>query len=123
MSIYESNSRHLRKVLIFCFNMKKSRLRLIEWSQILMAKPLLVKEHVVSERFNASRTVILTSKTGMAVEEKRFSKMQNWRHYFMKICIKRKKKRRSLIGSDSTCHFKTSESHRNDSKIRKLGAV
>ena len=24
MSVYESNSRHLREVLIFCFNMKKS---------------------------------------------------------------------------------------------------
>ena len=24
MLVYESNSRHLRKVLIFCFNMKKS---------------------------------------------------------------------------------------------------
>ena len=24
MSVYEPNSRHLRKVLIFCFNMKKS---------------------------------------------------------------------------------------------------
>ncbi|GFU63283.1 mariner Mos1 transposase [Trichonephila clavipes] len=28
-----------------------------------------------------SRTVILKSKTSMAVEERRFSKMQNWRHY------------------------------------------
>ena len=24
MSVYETNSRHLREVLIFCFNMKKS---------------------------------------------------------------------------------------------------
>jgi len=48
-----------------------------------MVKPLLVKEHVVSD-FNASRTVILTSKTGIAVEERRFSKMQNWRHYLSK---------------------------------------
>jgi len=49
-----------------------------------MARPLLVKERVVSG-FNASRTVILTLKTGMAMEERRFSNMQNWRHYFMKI--------------------------------------
>jgi len=39
-------------------------------------------EAAISERtycdggFNASRTVILTSKTGIAVEERRFSKMQ-----------------------------------------------
>jgi len=55
-----------------------------------MVRPLLVKERAVSD-FNASRTAILTSKTGMAVEERRFSKMQNWRHYFMKTRVKRKK--------------------------------
>jgi len=33
-----------------------------------MVKPLLVKERVVSG-FNASRTVILTSKTGIAMED------------------------------------------------------
>jgi len=37
-----------------------------------MVRPLLVKERVVSG-FNASRMVILTSKTGIAVEERRFS--------------------------------------------------
>ena len=51
---------------------------------------LLVKERIVSG-FNASRTVILTSKTGIAVEERRFSKMQNWRHYLSKTRVKIKK--------------------------------
>ena len=60
MSVYEPNSRHLREVLIFCFNMKKSAAE-AHRSQILMVRPLLVKERVVSG-FNASRTVILTSK-------------------------------------------------------------
>ncbi|GFY04749.1 hypothetical protein TNCV_420031 [Trichonephila clavipes] len=66
MSAYELNSRHLRKVLIFCFNMKKSAAerRLIECSQIPMVKPLSVKERAESG-FNASRTVILTSKHGI----------------------------------------------------------
>ncbi|GFU17722.1 uncharacterized protein TNCV_1744771 [Trichonephila clavipes] len=36
MSAYELNSRHLREVLIFCFNMKKSAPRLIKCSQIPM---------------------------------------------------------------------------------------
>ncbi|GFW54355.1 mariner Mos1 transposase [Trichonephila clavipes] len=37
MSAYEPNSRHLREVLIFCFNIKRNlRLRLIECSQIPM---------------------------------------------------------------------------------------
>ncbi|GBO98645.1 hypothetical protein EVAR_179_1 [Eumeta japonica] len=45
------------------------RLRVIECSQIPMVRPLLVKERAESG-FNASRTVILTSKTSMAVEGK-----------------------------------------------------
>ena len=87
MSVYESNSRHLREVLIFCFNMKKSA---AETHRMLSNTygELLVKERVVSG-FNASRTVILTSKTGIAVEEKRFSKMQNWRHYLSKTRVKK----------------------------------
>ena len=55
-----------------------------------MVKPLLVKERVVSD-FNAPRTVIFTSKTSIAMEERRFSKMQNWRHYLIKTRVKIKK--------------------------------
>ena len=71
MSVYEPNSRHLREVLIFCFNMKKSAAEAHQCSQILMVRSLLVKERVVSG-FNASRTVILTSKTGSGGREKVF---------------------------------------------------
>jgi len=39
---------------------------------------------------------------GMAVEERRFPKMQNWRHYFMKTRVKRKKNWLRIIRSDST---------------------
>ena len=53
-----------------------------------------MKERVVSG-FNASKTVILTSKTGIAVEERRFSKMQNWRHYLSK-CQNQEELARSL---------------------------
>ncbi|GFV41404.1 hypothetical protein TNCV_3090141 [Trichonephila clavipes] len=62
MSAYEPNSHHLREVLIFRFNMKKSA---AECSQIPMVRPLLVKERAESG-FDTSRTVILTSKTSMA---------------------------------------------------------
>ena len=55
-----------------------------------MVRPLLVKERLMSSS-NASRTVILTSKTDIAVEERRFSKMQNWRHYLSKTRVKIKK--------------------------------
>ena len=68
MSVYEPNSRHLRGVLIFCFNMKKSaaethrNLRLSNtYGEVL------VKEHVVSD-FNASRTVIL-NKTRVKIKK------------------------------------------------------
>jgi len=57
-----------------------------------MVRPLLVKERVVSG-FNASKTVILTSKIGIAVEERRFSKIQNWKHYLSKTRVKRKSRR------------------------------
>ena len=60
-----------------------------------MVRPLLVKERIVSS-FNASRTVILTSKTGIAVEKRRFSKMQNWRHYLSKKSQNQEELARSL---------------------------
>jgi len=70
MSVYEPNSRHLREVLIFCFNIKKSA---AEAHRMLSNT---YGEAAISERvmsgFNASRTVILTSKTGIAVEERGF---------------------------------------------------
>ena len=82
MSVYEPNSRHLQEVLIFCFNMKKSA---AEAHRILSNTygEAAISERIVSG-FNASRTMILTSKTGIAMEERRFSKMQNWRHYLSK---------------------------------------
>ena len=80
-----------------------------------------MKERVVSG-FNASRMVILTSKTGITVEERTFSKMQNWRHYLIKTRVKIKKNWHDHW-EWLTSHFKTPQSHGNDSKARKLGAV
>ncbi|GFT17395.1 hypothetical protein TNCV_4806701 [Trichonephila clavipes] len=66
MSAYEPNPRHLREVLIFCFNMKKA-----EAHRMLSNT---YGEAAISERtsressLNASRTVILTSKTSMAFD-------------------------------------------------------
>ena len=52
-----------------------------------------ISERTCREWFQplTSRTVILTSKTGIAVEERKFSKMQNWRHYLSKTRVKIKK--------------------------------
>ena len=77
ISVYEPNSYHLREVLIFLLQYEE----ICGWGLSNVLKylwwVLLVKERVVSD-FNASKTVILTSKTGIAMEERRFSKMQNW---------------------------------------------
>ena len=60
MSVYEPNSRYLREVLIFCFNMKKSAAEAHRMLSNTYGE-LLVEERGVSG-FNASKTVILTSK-------------------------------------------------------------
>ena len=120
MSVYKPNSRHLREVLIFCFNMKKSAAEAHRMLSNTYVRPLLVKERVVSG-FNTSRTVILTSKTGIAMEERRFSKMQNWITWAR--LVSKSRRIGMIIGSDSTSHFKTPQSHGNDSEARKLGTV
>ena len=66
MSVYEPNSCHLREVLIFYFNMKKSAAEAHRMRLLLMVRAILVKERVVSV-FNASRTVILTSKVMLCI--------------------------------------------------------
>ena len=40
--------------------------------------------------FNASRAVLLILKTGMVVEQRKFSKIPNWRRYLLKTRLKRK---------------------------------
>jgi len=75
MSVFEPNSRHLREVLIFCFHLKKTA---AEAHRMLSS---IYGEAALSERtccgFNASRTVILKSRiAGMAMEERKFSKIQ-----------------------------------------------
>ena len=75
MSVFEPNSRHLREVLIFCFH---------------AVRLLLMEQHGLSG-FNASRAVILMSRTGMAVEKRKFSKIPKWRHYWLKARAKHKK--------------------------------
>ena len=71
MSVYEPNSRHLREVLIFCFNMKKSPAEAHRMLSNTYDETAIMKERVVSS-FNASRTVILTSKICSDGREKVF---------------------------------------------------
>ena len=50
-----------------------------------------ISERTCREWFQRFKNLILTSKIGIAVEERRFSKMQNWRHYLSKTRVKIKK--------------------------------
>lgn len=73
--VYVPNSRHLREVLLFCYNSKKMQLKRIECSQKLIVMLLWVKERVRSG-FNVLKMVISMSKTNMVVEEKKPSNLQ-----------------------------------------------
>ena len=86
----------LSQILVICgkfwisaFIWRKLWLRLIKCPQVLTAWLLLVKKRAVSG-FNASKAVILMSRTGMAVEKRLFSKIPNWRHYLLKTRAKLK---------------------------------
>ncbi|GBP41563.1 Mariner Mos1 transposase [Eumeta japonica] len=96
MSAYEPNSRHLRKVLIFCFNLKKS---VAEAHQMLSNT---YGEAAISER----------------MRREWFQRFKNG-HFDVEDQYGGGKERR-IIGSDGTSHFKTPESHGNDSETRTL---
>ena len=87
-----------------------------------MVRQLLVKERVVSG-FNASRTVILTSKTGSGEREKVFEDAKLEALLEQETRDSKSRRIGTIIGSDSLSHFKTPQSHGNDSEARKLGAV
>ena len=87
MSNFESNKRYLRELLIYFFNLKKSE-----------AHRLLVETYgdaALSER--SCREWFQKFKNGeFDVEDKERSgrpctKTRNWKHYWMKIRVKRKK--------------------------------
>ena len=95
--ILDRRCQFLSQILVICgtfwfsaFIGRKLHLRLIECSEVLTARLLLVKERVVSG-FNASKAVILMSRTSMTVKNRKFSKIPNWRHYLLKTRAKRKK--------------------------------
>ncbi|GFX73963.1 mariner Mos1 transposase [Trichonephila clavipes] len=90
MSAYEPNSRHLREVLIFCFNMKKSAAEAHRMLSNTYSEAA-ITERTCREWFQRFKNGDFEVKTSMAVEERRFSKMQNWRHYLIKTRVKRNK--------------------------------
>ena len=90
MSIYEPNSRHLREVLIFCFNMKKSA---AEAHRMLLNTygEATISERTCREWFQRFKNGDFDVEDRHSMEERRFLKMQNWRHYLSKTRVKIKK--------------------------------
>ena len=117
MSVYEPNSRHLREVLIFCFNMKKSAAEAHRMLSNTYGEAD-ISERMCRQWFQCFK-MILTSKIGIAVEDRR-CKIGGitWARL-----VSKSRRIGTIIGSDSTSHFKTPQSHGNDSEARKLSTV
>ncbi|GFY23747.1 mariner Mos1 transposase [Trichonephila clavipes] len=90
MSAYEPNFRPLREVLIFCFNMKKSAAEAHRMLSNTYGEAA-ISERTCREWFQRFKNCDFKVEDSMAVEERRFSKMQNWRHYLIKTRVKRNK--------------------------------
>ena len=84
MLVFESNYRNSREVLIFCFHLKKTA---AEAHWMLLIAILTVRLFLVQERVMSG----LMSRTGMAVEKRKFSKIPNCRHNLLKSRAKHKK--------------------------------
>jgi len=92
MSVYEPNSRHLWEILIFCFNMKKSvaevRSNALKYlwhvKAAISERTCWVVSTLQEQWFWHQRPACWWKREG-------FHKIQNWRHYFMKARVKRKK--------------------------------
>lgn len=94
---------------------------LIKSSQIITVRTLLVKYRIMSG-FIASTTVILTVNTSIIMEERKYSRIQNWRLYKMMTLFK-VKKIGTIIWIGTPSYFKRFQSHWYDSETRKLGQV
>ena len=118
MSVYELNSRQLWEVLIFCFNMKKSA---AEAHRMLSNT---YGEAAISER---TCREFQRFKNGDFVEDRHSGGREKvFEDAELKTLLKQDSKSKrigTIIGSDSTSHFKTPQRYGNDSEARKLGAV
>ena len=95
MSVFEPNFRHLRGVLIFCVHLKKSAAEAHRMLSSTYGEAVLVAERVVSG-FKVSRTAIWMSRIGMAMENRNFSKIPNWRQLAEDLCQTQKELEESL---------------------------
>ena len=77
------------ELLIYFFNLKKSATEAHRLLVEAMVMLLYVRE-VVMSGFKSLRMVNLTSKTKNVAEDRNWTKTRNWKHYWMKIRVKRK---------------------------------
>ena len=90
MSSFKPNKRHLRELLIYFFNLKKSaaeahRLFVETYGEAALS------ERSCCEWFQKFKNGELTSKTKNVAEGQKCTKTRNWKHYWIKIHAKPKK--------------------------------
>ena len=86
MSSFESNKRHLWKLLIYFFNLKKSAAEAHRLLVEAYGDAALSERSLIISGFKSSRTVNLTSKTKNVAEGRKYTR--NWKHYWMNSCQK-----------------------------------
>ena len=123
MSNFVLTKQHLREVLIFYFNWKKSAAEVHRMDLSKFMVTLLQLINHVGNGFNISRMEISVLKTSFALDSQKNSKTKKRRRITQRRSESNARGACSIIGSNSTSRFCTIESYGNDSKTRKLGAL
>ena len=90
MSVFEPNSRHLREVMIFCFNFKKTAAEAHRMLSSTYGEAAL-RQRTYYEWFQRFKSGDFDYEEWHGGKKRKFSKIPNWRHYLLKTRVKRKK--------------------------------
>jgi len=122
MSNFVLTKQHLREILIFCFNWKKSAAEAIECLSKFMVTLLQLINHL-GNGFDVSRLEI----SALTSEDKpRPGQPKKFDDKELEALLEKESNARGtcrIIGDNSISRFCTIESHGNDSKTRKLSAL
>ena len=121
MSVFEPNSRHLQEVLIFCFHLKKTAAEAHRMLSSTFGKAALC-ERTCREWFQRFK------RGDSNVKDRHGGRKENiFEDFELRALLARlvpnARRIGRIIGSDSTSHFQTPQSHGNDSEVRKSGSV
>jgi len=122
MSVYELNSRHLREVLILCFNIKKSAAEAHRMLSNTYGEAA-TSERTCRECFQRFKNGDFNVEDWYSGGREKIIEDAELEALFKQDFVSKSRRIGTIIGSDSTSYFKTSQSHENDSEARKLGAV